>query len=339
MDNTPVESSSFDYQYRRTKLKGGGHAGMLTSYGQDQMYLLGRQLRYDYINTGFLCPEYNEEQIFVRSTNMKRTIDSARCVLAGLYTAEELNKTCSVKIVTSPSIDEVLFPNNINCPVVKDVINATMVDFDNIPGIKEDRMKMESALGLDSTKDGHKLHFVHMRDDLTARMAHGWMVPKVVLPFMDLVEENATKLLYFAMCGKTEEERKTVLPLSVGPALTMSVKMMEDMMNGKSQKMLCLYSTHDSLMICLLEAFGLYNNTWPEYAADFRLELYEDRNQEFWVKVRYCGQDKSLPPCSESMFSFDQFSKMMKPYVKEKKEYLRICNSNILKNLSKGGSR
>ena len=55
-------------------------------------------------------------------------------------------------------------------------------------------------------------------------------------------------------------------------------------------KKICLYSTHDSLIIGLLEAFGLRDDSWPPFAADVTLELYEDENQQFWVQVKYCGK-------------------------------------------------
>ena len=55
--------------------------------------------------------------------------------------------TGPVTIVTCPPVDEVLFPNDISCQILKDVRKAAMADFDDIPGLKEDRIEVERALG------------------------------------------------------------------------------------------------------------------------------------------------------------------------------------------------
>ena len=48
--------------------------GMLTASGMRQTYLKGRYARERYIN--FLSPEFNEDEVFVQSTDMDRTIQS-----------------------------------------------------------------------------------------------------------------------------------------------------------------------------------------------------------------------------------------------------------------------
>lgn len=54
---------------------------------------------------------------------------------------------------------------------------------------------------------------------------------------------------------------------------------------------LCLFSTHDSTMTGLLEAFGLWDCEWPPFGANIRIELYRDMNSpEYYVRVLYCGE-------------------------------------------------
>ena len=54
------------------------YRGELTSVGERQHYVLGQTLRERYIkNTQFLAENYNYEEIYVRSTNVNRTIMSA----------------------------------------------------------------------------------------------------------------------------------------------------------------------------------------------------------------------------------------------------------------------
>ena len=53
-----------------------------------QAYLLGKFLRQRYteeLNTGFVFTNYTRTQIYVRSTDVDRTIMTAQCLLAALF--------------------------------------------------------------------------------------------------------------------------------------------------------------------------------------------------------------------------------------------------------------
>lgn len=58
--------------------------GELTNTGKRQLFQLGQWLRQRY-NEDFLPKRYSENNIYVRSTDVDRTIVSAMCNLAGLY--------------------------------------------------------------------------------------------------------------------------------------------------------------------------------------------------------------------------------------------------------------
>jgi len=62
----------------------------------------------------------------------------------------------------------------------------------------------------------------------------------------------------------------------------------------ESHPKMYLYSCHDSTLIPLLLALGCCDDKWPAYAADLAFELYEDAEQKYWVKIRYCGKVRSL---------------------------------------------
>jgi hypothetical protein len=63
--------------------------GMLTASGMRQHYLLGKQLATRYVSTEgeekLLSEEFDPEEIYVRSTQVKRTIQSAESQILGLY--------------------------------------------------------------------------------------------------------------------------------------------------------------------------------------------------------------------------------------------------------------
>lgn len=60
--------------------------GQLTPVGMRQHFLLGKELRREYIHKlGFLSHQYNSKELVVRSTYVNRTVVSALSQLSGLY--------------------------------------------------------------------------------------------------------------------------------------------------------------------------------------------------------------------------------------------------------------
>ncbi|ESO98462.1 hypothetical protein LOTGIDRAFT_174271 [Lottia gigantea] len=322
-DNKSRPISRIQRSYEsKPKLKGGAVLGSLTTTGQDQMFSLGQSLRRDY--RSFLDRQFKPQQVYMQSTNIDRTIASLRCVLAG-----------PISIPVSDDMEEILFPNGQNCPVVRKIVHAAMIHFDDISGIAEDREFIEEALDIQHSKGFRKLNFIHIRDDLIAREVHGYQIPPSVQPHMDIIEKNAIKIMYHAFSGQRDCERDTALRLTVGLPVTMNVDKMEDVINGKSKEQICLYSTHDSTLVALLCSLDIFDHQWPPFAADVRFELYQDNKGKYWVRVLYLGKEQKIRGCNKTLVPFEEFKKNMKPMTIKKEHYLEICNSNILEQIGK----
>ncbi|KAE9554126.1 hypothetical protein FO519_002663 [Halicephalobus sp. NKZ332] len=70
--------------------------GEITPLGMEQVYTKGLIFRQRYVNDlHLISPTYNSSQIYVRSTDMDRTLLSAYGVLAGVYSTEELHDPIS----------------------------------------------------------------------------------------------------------------------------------------------------------------------------------------------------------------------------------------------------
>uniref|UniRef100_A0A8C0SZQ8 acid phosphatase n=2 Tax=Canis lupus familiaris TaxID=9615 RepID=A0A8C0SZQ8_CANLF len=159
----PKPHSPFDSQYRETKLKGGMFAGQLTNVGMQQMFALGERLRKNYVeDIPFLSPTFNPLEVFVRSTNIYRNLESTRCLLAGLF---QCQKEGPIIIHTDEASSEVLYPNYQNCWNLQERTRGRRKAASLQPGISEDLQKVKEGMGITSN-DG--VDFFSLLDNVAA---------------------------------------------------------------------------------------------------------------------------------------------------------------------------
>ena len=61
--------------------------------------------------------------------------------------------------------------------------------------------------------------------------------------------------------------------------------------SGSSKTKLALFSSHDSMIMPLLVAMGLYEWEWPPYAAYIAYELWRHKTtRKYYIKVLYNGK-------------------------------------------------
>jgi len=75
-----------------------------------------------------------------------------------------------------------------------------------------------------------------------------------------------------------------------------------------------LYSVHDTTMAPLLLVLGLFDNKWPEFAADLAFELYRDKNHDYYVRVLYKGEEKIIPKCASPFCPLNKFKELVSEY-------------------------
>ncbi|VDK46417.1 unnamed protein product [Cylicostephanus goldi] len=75
--NDPIREANWTF--------GGGGWGQLSPIGMRQMYNLGKLIRRKYVDNGFLSGKYSSKEIYIRSTDVNRTIISAMCNVMGMY--------------------------------------------------------------------------------------------------------------------------------------------------------------------------------------------------------------------------------------------------------------
>uniref|UniRef100_A0A3Q2CZC7 Acid phosphatase 6, lysophosphatidic n=1 Tax=Cyprinodon variegatus TaxID=28743 RepID=A0A3Q2CZC7_CYPVA len=313
----PVEDS-----YRRNTLSGGSFPGQLTTVGMQQLYELGQRLRNRYIEeTPFLSPTFTSAEVYVRSTNIVRTIESAKCLIAGLFQQKQKD---IVSILTTEAESEILYPNYHGCKLLKVLSGPRWAELSTLPGIASDLQSILSALGIAAHQH---VDFILIRDDMVARETHGLPIPPVLNSWRNKVEDRAVDM----MCRLYEPSKRLTLQLSVGSLLHLLLDNIEKKLQDSSaeaNRKLFLYSAHDTTLIPCLMALEIYDMKWPPYAADITLELHQHRQTgDAFVKVSYIGQDQLIPGCSGVYCPLQEFKKLLSAYTLNPEVYVTRCNS------------
>ncbi|XP_052004599.1 lysophosphatidic acid phosphatase type 6-like [Xyrauchen texanus] len=313
----PVEDS-----YRAKILTGGTYPGQLTTVGMEQLYDLGVRLRKRYIQElPFLTPSFNPKEVYIRSTNIVRTIESAKCLVAGLFQQEQAGV---VSILTEKAEKEVLYPNYHGCKLLGLLTGPRWAESSTLPDIAADLQSIQCALGVDPHQ---RLDFILIRDDMVARETHGLPIPTALEHWRNIVEQRAVDMINHIY----EPSKRQNLQMCVGPLFQLLITNIEDKVQGITSypdRKLFLYSVHDTTLMPCLMALGVFDMKWPPYAADITLELYQHRqtNQHF-VKVSYIGQDQQIPGCSDVYCPLNEFKEAMSVYSLPDERYQALCNS------------
>jgi lysophosphatidic acid phosphatase type 6 len=113
-ENT-ISERAYIGEHNVRKLNGGAaYSGQITVVGEKQLYDLGKDIHQDLIIKEKLLPEvYDPHLVYARSTYIDRTIQSARCFLAGLFTDKsgKIQANDPFEIEIHSWINEILYPN------------------------------------------------------------------------------------------------------------------------------------------------------------------------------------------------------------------------------------
>lgn len=312
--------SSLEERYRSTTLKGGTFPGQLTTVGMMQMFRLGERLRRTYVEEqNFLTPVFKPSEVFVRSTNVVRNMESTRCLLAGLFQQQQDGP---VTIVTTETANEILFPNYDGCRVLKRLTNNRMLDASTRPGMSEELKNIQRELGIDI--DDHSGFFL-LFDNLHSQEVHGLSGTPMLKNLLRRTEKRVIDIVSYIM------ENRELLQMSVGPFLhTVQQNILEVVESSNQPKLsrkLFLYAVHDVTIIPILMVFGIFDKKWPSYASDLTLELYQHkRSQEWFTRLCYNGAEQVVRGCRSAFCPLEDFLRAISGYVLTSREYQEICS-------------
>ncbi|XP_065670526.1 lysosomal acid phosphatase isoform X4 [Hydra vulgaris] len=267
--------------------------GMLTKVGMNMEYELGRFLKKRYmIDNHFLNKTYIQKEIYIRSSDTPRCLQSAETQLAGLYPPTGyqvwhnlVNNWQPIPIHTVPNDqDSLLRSLRTPCPRLRELLTAQKKKVDYIKKEKENKM----LLSLLSNYTGMTVNFKELwvvYDVLKCDIAQGFAFDSWLTPSL---YDQIIKLGDWTFLNKFQGDEE-FSRLVGGVLLYEIVSHMEKFAINRHYKDLYkmnIYSGHDTTILSLMAALNV-DLSVPPFAASIMIELYQDVNNSLFVEIEY----------------------------------------------------
>ncbi|XP_059148936.1 prostatic acid phosphatase-like [Physella acuta] len=302
--------------------------GQLTTMGMNQGFELGQFLQSWY---GELIDKvFNHTQVSIRSTDYARTLMTAECVAAGLFSqADRQNHSVQglpsinwqpVPIYSVPkSMDRLLRPSS-SCEYINDLRSEVEVSFDSQQELlfqKELMLNLSRFTGMDI--NATSLHY--LADIVFCQNSHNMTQPKWLTP-------DIQTQLYSYKQNKASVTAADAKYLS-GTLLETLINNIQAKMKGSQNKMY-LYSAHESPLRFLMALLGVDTRLEVPYAAAVIVELHQIEGKHL-IRLFYRNSTTQAPHvlvaagCPNEMCPFHIFNEVYQKRMLTDKEWDDIC--------------
>ncbi|XP_075861477.1 prostatic acid phosphatase isoform X2 [Microcebus murinus] len=279
--NDPIKESSWPQGF-----------GQLSQLGMEQHYELGQYIKKRY--SKFLNESYKHQQIYIRSTDVDRTLMSAMANLAALFPPEGASiwnpsllwQPIPVHTVSLPE-DQLLYLPFRSCPRFQELESETL-------------KSEEFQKRLRPYKSIHNFTLPT------------WATEDTITKLRELSELSLLSL--YGIHKQKEKSR-----LQGGVLVNEILNHMKSVTQGSSYRKLVMYSAHDTTVSGLQMALDVYNGMLPPYASCHFMELYLDKGQYF-LEMYYRNETQhepyplTLPGCTHSC-PLEKFAELVAPVI------------------------
>uniref|UniRef100_H0XD33 acid phosphatase n=1 Tax=Otolemur garnettii TaxID=30611 RepID=H0XD33_OTOGA len=313
--NDPIKESSWPQGF-----------GQLTQVGMEQHYELGKYIRKRYKN--FLNDSYKHEQVYIRSTDVDRTLMSAMANLAALFPPEGISiwnpsllwQPIPVHTVSLPE-DRLLHLPFRNCPQFQELERETLESEEFQKRLHPYKDFIETLPKLSGFHGHQDLLGIWSKiyDPLYCESVHNFTLPSWATKDTMTKLRELSELSLLSLYGIHKQKEKS--RHQTGVLVKEILNHMKSATQAASYRKLIMYSGHDTTVSGLQMALDVYNGMLPPYASCHFMELYLDKGQYF-LEMYYRNETQHephpliLPGCTHSC-PLEKFAELVAPVIPE----------------------
>ncbi|CAF3945895.1 unnamed protein product [Rotaria sp. Silwood1] len=298
--------------------------------GEKQVYDVGKKIRQNLIIKEKLLPKfYDPHLIYTRSTYIDRTIHSARCFLAGLFSDDD-NQTIQsnnpFEIEIYSWIHEILYPNPRIYPLLEKRLKPNKLHdlLDIEDDLKKARQEFLDHINLNEYEHG----FIELHDDIKSREAHGFPVPDRLKQLsMKFDEYSAQEYFLTGTHEQSTLTKELFVKTTVGLMLNLIKenfdRLQNDLLTKKNDEMyykFYIYATHDTSIASMKLAFDLFDMIWPSYASYILIKLYSsiDDPKQIFVHLTFDDKEQIIPWINDYFCPYNIFIDHLKNQIDDR---------------------
>ncbi|KTW31748.1 uncharacterized protein T551_01009 [Pneumocystis jirovecii RU7] len=341
-----IETMDKDGSFKRIEDDGACMTGQLTDIGRESTLNLGKRLRKLYVHQLSFLPEFisKSSEIYIRTSDISRALESAQQVFSGLYPPTFRKSTFEAEFCVRELFNENIFPNDDRCKRLRTLLNQfsefASKTWDPILASRTSKKLSKYIDGKISMKG--PVNVFELYDIICTAIGNGIKIPD------ELYDEELRKDLELASISEwfdgyrdNLEIRKLGIGLFLGELRDNFVESKKDM-NDKRRK-ISLYGAHDTTLGSILQSLDCFDRRWPPYASHIAFELFKKapksyfrsffQNDEWYVRLRYNDIPMIIPECkkkgkhldgNESFCTFEAFQNIISKMVP--KDWNKECS-------------
>lgn len=324
---SPIKFYSWDYDGRWPQ-----GPGELTPLGMRQHYLIGYELRNRYVlQTPLLSPSFSAKEIYVRSTDLNRTLMSAYSQLRGLYpdgtgpTLHQLSLETSAvppinitdltayeaetgtaalprlkqaaPVHTTSTSTDMLLRSEDNCQLVESLMSTSNQEAFIVLCQKYRSAIQAVADYFNETFDNACKMARNVQGSLAANSFCGYPVPSSFSDPSIAADLEAYHAEYFDLQYRSPP---IVGQLIATPYMTLLVETFTDAVSAATDLKFIFLSAHDTNIQGFISGLQLNTTVYPVYSSTLITELHRI-DGDFFVKTLYNDIEVVVPDCTMSL--------------------------------------
>ena len=280
--------------------------GQLTPQGMHQEYDVGSRLRQQYINQYHLLPDhYQANTMYIRSSEMDRTMMSAESLLLGLYPigTGPLEGFQPIPIHIVPAEIDTLLRPDYDKKKSQDALEKYIF---NTPTWIEKDLKLKPNYSqwskLTNTPINHLIDLIGLSDRLMIEQLYQRPLPE------GLSQEEATSIIDAGLWAFLYISNQPNLAALTGHELAAKIQS-ELSLAAKEDRPLkyMLFVAHDTTLMAQLKLLGQTIDNIPPYASQLNYALYDTGTSNYEVRVTFNQKPVSIEACGGNACSLSKF--------------------------------